>query len=211
MKKLVIFISLLTCVLIGFAQEVNYFVEKPDYFVEDTTFLPMDKAKYYPSDFGSGGIGLARGRKEFSMVFSCNCYHWDFMFNVILYNGKDKGSYGQHYSSVMSSYHYSGQTYLGHYRKNLGGLGMYNGYVFNQFAFGVYLGYEECETGETYANPNHVSTWDEIYSVNYTIHTKFVYGLYVRWYVAEGVNLFYSYKFNTPNHSTFGIVFHFFH
>lgn len=186
MKKIVIFILILLSALTSFAQ-------------------------YQPSDFGTCGLGLEKGKNQLSIIFSGNAYHWDCMYRCNLYNGKDEGSYGQHYSSVMSSYHYSGRTYLGQYKKDLGGMGMYNGYIVKQFAFGIYLGYEEYETGETYGNPNHVSTWDEIYSVNYTIHTKFVYGIYARWYANEYFNFFCSYKFNTNSSAlSFGLVFNWF-
>ena len=176
----------------------NYFVEKE----------PLKDTKYNPSKSGSAGIGLEFNGEKIGVIFSANAYHWDFMGYVSIYNGVDKGSYGQHYSSVMATY--SCMSYYGEYKKNLTAFGMYNGYLIDRFAFGLYLGYEAYETGKTYGNPNHVSNWDDVFSTNYKIHSKFVVGVYVKWYVGKRINLFYSYKFNTYSPaSNIGIVFNF--
>ena len=203
MKKIAVFILIMMPALVSFAQY-------SDYMGATIPLGKTDKPKYNPSEFGTARFGLEFSGSQLGAVITASAYHWDVMFYCSIYHGPDKGSYGQHYSSVMSTYHYSGRTYLGSYKKNLVSFGMYNGYLIKRFAFGIYLGYGGYETGETYGNPNHVSTWDEVYSVNYTTHSSFVFGVYARWYATKHLNFFYSYKFNTnSSNSSFGIVFNF--
>ena len=198
MKKIVIFIISMMFALTSFGQYSGYFVEKE----------PLKDTKHNITDGAGCGVGVEYNGNNYNVILNCNIYHWEFMYRCDIDDNKAKGPIGQQYSSVMATY--SCMSYLGDYRTTTFSMGLYGGYIIKQLSFGAYLGYEEYSTGETYGNLNHVSNWDEVFSVNDRSHIKFVYGTYIKYHFDKRISLFCSYKFNTEaNAYSLGLVFNF--
>lgn len=162
---------------------------------------------YAPTEGFSLGLGMEVNAEHANFLICTQAYHLDLMWCVGLDRSKSEGCWGQQYSSVMASYSSCGFQYLGSYRTGTMTIGGYFGYLIKRFSIGCYIGAEWYNTGQTYGNPNGVSGWDAIFSVNGTGHGKCVYGIYTKFFLSPHGHIFVEYKVN--NGFGGGIIFTF--